>query len=318
VHVEGCGEAYDVFLSHRGPDTKRSFSIWLRNELERQNIRTFFDDRSLGAGDHATEVMMEAMHTAEWGIIVLSPGFFSSAYCMEELKVFLDWRRIIPLGFNPIASDCDVGKIVSRAKGTVWEQYGGKLWETCAMDEREWRNNIERLARITILPLMVFDGYWDRLIAEVVRITAEKLGRPILDPAKVDTTPFPRNARFVGRVEELAEIVRKLGKGFGRVCISGIAGIGKTQLAFKYVYTHGRIYGNVLWVDASPAVLSTSYLKLGSSLAPEKGFEICEDGASGGSRGGPTPAQVGPTKIRESLENLDKPCLLVFDDVEED
>lgn len=318
VHVTGRGEAYDVFLSHRGPDTKRSFSIWLRNELERQNIRTFFDDRSLGAGDHATEVMIEAMRTAEWGIVVLSPNFFSSAYCMEELKVFLDRRRVIPLGFNLTASDCDAGKIVSRAKGTVWEQYGGKLWETCGMDESEWRNSIEQLAKVTILPLRVFDGYWDRLIAEVVRITAEKLGRPIPNQAKVDTTPYPRNARFIGRVEELAEIVRKLGKGFGRVCISGIAGIGKTQLALEYVYTHGRVYNNVLWVDASPEVLSTSYLKLGSSIAPGKGFENCEDGASGGSRGGPTLAQVGPARLRESLENLDNPCLLVFDNVEED
>jgi hypothetical protein len=101
------------------------------NELENQQIRTFFDDRSLKAGDNAALSMDAAMQTVEWGVIVLSPGFFASGHCMNELKAFLDRGRAILIGFNLGVNDCIAEKIVTGAPGEclggAWRQAIKKL-----------------------------------------------------------------------------------------------------------------------------------------------------------------------------------------------
>jgi hypothetical protein len=76
--------------------------------------------------------MQHAMQTAEWGVVVLSPGFFASGYCMKELKVFLDRGRAILIGFEITANDCNADMIVGKTKGTIWEQHGSRLWESCS------------------------------------------------------------------------------------------------------------------------------------------------------------------------------------------
>jgi hypothetical protein len=266
-------ESYDVFLSHRGPETKRNFSIWLKNELENQNIRTFFDDRSLQAGDSAASSMENATHIVEWGMIVLSPGFFASGYCMKELKVFLDRGRAILIGFNLIVADCNADLIVERASGTIWEQHGGRLWESCSTNgepwsEEDWRKVVGRVKGTTILELEKVDGYWDKCISEAVRIAGEKLGRPVFlkDQSRVDTTPFLRNIDFLGKDDELAQVKAGLAKNLGRVCLTGLGGVGKTQLVLEYVHEHRRENANIFWIDADSRSLKTGYLALAHHL----------------------------------------------------
>ncbi len=71
------------------------------------------------------------------------------------------------------------------------------------------------------------------------------------------TVPFPRNERFVGREAELAELHRLLGERQGAIGItpagiSGMGGIGKTQLAVEYAYrTHDAYPGGVFWINAA-------------------------------------------------------------------
>jgi hypothetical protein len=264
--------AYDVFLSHRGPDTKRNFAIRLKKELEEQRLTTFFDDRSMQAGDDASGSMQQAMLTAEWGVVVLSPGFFSSGYCMKELKVFLERGRAILIGIGITANECNADLIMGRAEGTIWEQHGGRLWESCSTggkvwSEEEWREVVGRVKDITILELHKFDGYWDRCITEAVWIIGQRLGRPVISrKSRVDLTPFHRNKDFLGREKELEGVTEGLAKSYGRVCITGMGGMGKTQLALEYVYRHKREYGQILWVDADGGNLKSSYIGLARHL----------------------------------------------------
>jgi hypothetical protein len=62
---------YDVFISHCGADCKRNFAVWLKLELERVGARCFLDEGSLQAGDNAPEKMLDAMQTAEYGVVIL-------------------------------------------------------------------------------------------------------------------------------------------------------------------------------------------------------------------------------------------------------
>jgi tetratricopeptide (TPR) repeat protein len=69
------------------------------------------------------------------------------------------------------------------------------------------------------------------------------------------TVPYPRNALFTGREAVLARLVTALRPGQAAAlsqptAISGLGGIGKTQLALEYAYQHRQDYQAVFWVRA--------------------------------------------------------------------
>jgi tetratricopeptide (TPR) repeat protein len=82
-------------------------------------------------------------------------------------------------------------------------------------------------------------------------------GEPSQVPAGPFIVPFARNERFVGRETELAELHRLLqaeGRptGITPAGISGMGGIGKTQLAVEYAYRYRDAYpGGVFWINAT-------------------------------------------------------------------
>lgn len=90
--------------------------------------------------------------------------------------------------------------------------------------------------------------------------------------------PATRNPYFTGRENVLAQLHNHLSPG-GQVAltqaISGLGGIGKTQIALHYAYRFQKAYSHVLWATAeSSALLVTEFVKLAHDLElPEKDEE---------------------------------------------
>ncbi len=89
--------------------------------------------------------------------------------------------------------------------------------------------------------------------------------------------PYPRNAFFIGREALLAQLRQHLQTGQAIAlsqlqAISGLGGIGKTQLAIEYAYRFHQGYQAVLWARAETTeALTSSYVTIASLLhLPER------------------------------------------------
>jgi tetratricopeptide (TPR) repeat protein/DNA-binding XRE family transcriptional regulator len=96
-------------------------------------------------------------------------------------------------------------------------------------------------------------------------------------PQITHNLPYPRNPFFSGRDQELEQLLvllqHKQAASIGQTqSISGLGGVGKTQLAIEYAYRHQDEYQYVLWAEAENAeVLVASFTEIAHLLnLPEK------------------------------------------------
>ena len=97
---------------------------------------------------------------------------------------------------------------------------------------------------------------------------------------KISNIPHPHNPNFTGRVDLLDRLSEALASGeraaFTQTsAITGLGGVGKTQLALEYSYRHADDYQVVWWVRSEePATLAADYAGLAARLdLSEKSFQ---------------------------------------------
>ena len=85
--------------------------------------------------------------------------------------------------------------------------------------------------------------------------------------------PFHKNVNFTGRDRELAEIHQTLHSTDSTISqqrmmvLHGLGGIGKTQLAIQYAYSHQKDYTSVWWVNAATTqTLTQGFLGIAQRL----------------------------------------------------
>jgi NB-ARC domain len=151
-------------------------------------------------------------------------------------------------------------------RGTQWtqEQFGARLDPSVSrVTINRWETNVclptlEHLEQlVTVLELNEEDT--------IALYSAAKL-----EPPKRRNLS-PRNRLFTGREKYLEQVANHF-KTDTTVVLSGLGGIGKTQLALEYAYRHfPNVYRAVLWVNADKAALQASYADMAEVLRlPER------------------------------------------------
>lgn len=80
---------YDVFLSFKG-ETRLNFTDHLYAALLQRGITTFRDDEELERGGLIAPMLFKAIEESRFCIVVFSPNYASSRWCLSELEKIHD------------------------------------------------------------------------------------------------------------------------------------------------------------------------------------------------------------------------------------
>jgi tetratricopeptide (TPR) repeat protein len=164
-------------------------------------------------------------------------------------------------------------------RGTAWEHefsvYEARLRENLDREQRYGTNEQIRADRAPIIDQL------NRLAMQVNTtfndLCLNRQTLPEQTPTNIWNVPYPRNPLFTGREAELHAIETALSEGQQATivqtqAISGLGGIGKTQLALEYAYRHRAEYRYVFWALADTRdTLNAAYSEIANQLnLPER------------------------------------------------
>lgn len=85
-------EKYDVFISFRGRDTRKTFTSHLHAALVRWKIDTYIDNR-LERGHEIETSLLTAIEKSKICVIIFSENYASSKWCLDELAYIVECKE---------------------------------------------------------------------------------------------------------------------------------------------------------------------------------------------------------------------------------
>ncbi|QCD84314.1 TMV resistance protein N [Vigna unguiculata] len=106
--------ACDVFINHRGIDTKRNIAGLLYDSLTRMEVRSFLDSMNMKPGDRLFDHIDRAILGCKVGVTVFSPRYCDSYFCLHELALLMESKkRVVPIFY-----DVKPSQLVVKDNGT--------------------------------------------------------------------------------------------------------------------------------------------------------------------------------------------------------
>nr|XP_023884808.1 TMV resistance protein N-like [Quercus suber] len=276
---------WDVFLSFRGEDTRHTFTSNLYTSLHNHGVRVFRDDDGLRRGDEIASSLLEAIEDSAASIVIISPNYASSKWCLEELSKICDCRRLIlPVFYRVDPSD------VRRQKGP-FEEHFRQHEERFGEDKvLKWRKAMETVGG---------RAGWVFTNSEEALLVQGLVKRVLIE---LSNTPVGVAAYTVGldtRVEKLMKLLNVKSNGVRILGLHGMGGVGKTTVA-KALYN--RLVGHFKHRCFISDVRETSAQDNGLASLQNKLMKVLPI------------REVNAGAIRESVN--EKQVLVVLDDVD--
>ena len=245
----------EVFYSYADADEDlRSKLDKHLSQLRHDGLITTWHKRQIIAGTDWVKALDEHLNMASVILLLISADFLASDYCYGvEMQRAMERHdaneaRVIPILLRP----CD------RQSAPF-----GKL-QSLPSDGRpvsNWHNSDEAFANI----------------AQGIRVALQDIqhlamSAPLTTFPSIWSVPYSRNPVFTGREELLEQLHTQLQTMQAATrsqpqAISGLGGVGKTQLAIEYAYRYRQEYQIVLWARANAVeALNASYAEIATLL----------------------------------------------------
>jgi hypothetical protein len=203
----------DVYIGHNrlGPPLSHRLVKWLTSELELLGISVFTTDRSRNKDAISHCAAKVAMDVVQLGILVITVPSLSNAFSIEEMLIFSQNRKLVPVFVGLTRDDCVSLDVIQR-KGDLWDRFGGELWRGYEGRGEDWIEAVDGLSRVD----MDFEASAANLrdcILNVVAFIGKRLGKRSINESIQKWSesfllelPFPRNKDFFGRKRELRQL----------------------------------------------------------------------------------------------------------------
>ncbi|KAG7991695.1 hypothetical protein I3843_02G089900 [Carya illinoinensis] len=169
VHVQAIiPSQHDVFISHRGRDTRRNIAGLLYDNLLRLGLSPFLDYRNMKAGDKLYEKIDTVIPYCKVGVVVFSPGYCESLYCLHELALLMECqKKVIPIFYNVKPSQLRVG--INKYNGT----------RVPAEKLERFKRALEEAKDILGLRFDSSRGYWSEFLQNTCDAITEQIAQNI-------------------------------------------------------------------------------------------------------------------------------------------
>nr|DAD42981.1 TPA_asm: hypothetical protein HUJ06_001211 [Nelumbo nucifera] len=226
---------YDVFLSFRG-ETRKNFTDHLYAALVQGGIHTFRDEDELKRGEAITTELLKTIEESRIAIIVLSPKYASSGWCLDELVKILECQELLGMIVLPIfygVDPSDVRYQTGSYAEALAELENNKFKVLKEEKMHKWKTALTKVANFCGWNLQDYaNGYEARLIQKILKEICSKL-----NPRYLNVATHP--VGIESRVDDILLRLKTNDVHFIGIC--GMGGIGKTTIT-KAVYN--RIFEN--------------------------------------------------------------------------
>ncbi|KAM5583686.1 putative disease resistance protein [Rosa sericea] len=266
---------YDVFLSFRG-ETRHGFVSHLYDELESTGmISTFMDEEKLEVGKAISPNLVMAIEESRFAIVVLSPNYASSPWCLDELTKILQSMegrdRILPIFYHVDPSH-------------VRHQLGS-FAEAFTKHEENSRHSKEKLDQWRLALKNVADlSGWDaknlrserELVKRIVKFVCNKVlqvsPRPIPIEFKAQPTEYIESTTRAR--DKLTQLLKD--NEITVIGVFGKGGVGKRTMV-KHVGAQARELRLVHYVIRAVVAQSPELKNIQSTLANQLGLKFEEE-----------------------------------------
>nr|CAC35330.1 N1-D protein [Linum usitatissimum] len=224
---------YEVFLSFRGLDVRKTFADHLYTSLVRSKFRTFRDEEELEKGETIGPSLIRAITESKIYIPILTQNYASSKWCLQELAKMVEcWKSgggakgqhiILPVFL--FVDPRDVRHTESGSYKEAFEQHSQKHDPETVL---EWKEALQEVGRMKGYHVTESDGHGsiiDKILTEVELHLGANYALVTDELVGIDS-----------RVDEVVGLLNLDSSTSEKIIgIHGMGGLGKTTLA-KAVY----------------------------------------------------------------------------------